>query len=453
MSLMKKYADELPEAPLRIVRRLREAGHQAYFVGGAPRDMLLGERPKDYDVATSASPEEIARLFPDRLEIGAHFGIFAIVWDGIKTEIGIFRSDGAYLDGRRPERVSFGSAREDALRRDFSINGLFYDPIEDRILDYVGGREDLERRILRAIGDPTQRFEEDALRLARAARFALRFGLAIEPRTRKAIVENAGRLALVSAERIRDELIGIFTGPDPGGGLALLSELGLLKIVLPEVEAMHGVEQPAQFHPEGDVFEHTVECMRKLPPAPSLTLAFGMLLHDVGKPPTFERLDRIRFNNHARMGALLCDAICQRLRFSNRERECIVGLVRDHMRFMDVQRMKRSTLRRFLAKPGFEEDLALHRADCLASKGALDNWGFCLAALAELRESRQAPAPPPLLNGRDLIALGLKPGPAFKMLLSQIYDAQLDGSIETREAALDLARHLAKDCSRADVGR
>ncbi|MCX7013997.1 MAG: CCA tRNA nucleotidyltransferase [Candidatus Sumerlaeota bacterium] len=436
-------SDPKYQRALAIVKRLQGAGHRAVFVGGAVRNWLLGPAPKDYDVATSARPEEVLRFFPNSLTAGAHFGVVLVIDGGTQTEVATFRSDGEYLDYRHPTDVHFSTPEADARRRDFTINALFYDPIADEVLDYVGGRKDLEKRLLRAIGNPEDRFSEDALRLLRAVRFAMRFDLKIEPKTRKAIVRAAPLLERISAERVRDELTAILTGPHPGRALRMTSDLGLVDVALPEVAAMRGIPQPPDFHPEGDVFEHVARCLDALPPSPTPALAFGLLLHDVGKPPTFEESDRIRFNRHAKVGAEMAEAICRRLRFSNDQRRRIVRLVADHMRFMDVPRMRRSTLRRFMAKPHFEEDLELHRADCLASHRNLDNYEFCLRVLGELAAESQAPTPPPLVTGDDLIALGLKPGPPFKKILREIHDLQLDGSITTREEALAQLKEIA----------
>jgi poly(A) polymerase len=421
---------------LAVVKRLREAGHDALFVGGAVRNHLLGLPPKDYDVATSARPQDVASLFPRCRLAGARFGVVLVVDGRIQTEVTTFRSDGVYLDRRHPLEVHFSTAEADARRRDFTVNALFYDPLTGKVIDYVGGRADLKKRLLRAIGRPEERFAEDALRLLRAARFAKRFDLTIEPKTRKAIAANAPLLRQISAERVRDELSAILTGRDPGGALMLMLELGLLEVVLPEVAAMRGVAQPQDFHPEGDVLEHVASCFRALEKPPSPALAFGILLHDVGKPPTFEQADRIRFSLHARVGVEMSEALCRRLRIPNQLRRRIVGLVADHMRFMEAQRMKRSTLRRFMAKPGFEEDLELHRVDCLASHRNLDNYEFCLRVQKELAGEDEEAAPPPLVTGRDLIALGMKPGPSFKGILREVHDLQLEGTVRTREEAL-----------------
>lgn len=431
-------------AAVEIVRRLCAAGHEAYIVGGAVRNHLLGMPAKDYDVATSARPQQVAGLFAHTMMVGAAFGVALVVLDATRTEVATFRRDGRYIDHRHPSEVHFSTAAEDARRRDFTINALFYDPLRDRVIDFVNGRRDLEARMLRTVGDPGERFTEDALRILRAVRFASRFNLTIDPATREAIRGHRRLLERISAERVRAELVMILTGPAPGDAVRRMHELDLLEVVLPEVAAMAGVAQPPQFHPEGDVLTHTIAALNAMPPSPSATLAFGVLLHDAGKPLTQTETDRIRFNGHAPVGAELASQVCRRLRFSNEQRKQIAGLVKDHMRFLEVRRMKRSKLRRFLAKPRFEEDLALHRADCLASHGSLGNYLFCQAVLEDLRQENENAAPPPLVNGDDLIALGQKPGPHFKTLLQEIYDRQLEGEFTTREQALHaLARRLA----------
>jgi tRNA nucleotidyltransferase/poly(A) polymerase len=440
-----KQSDPKYRKALAIVKLLRKAGHEAYFVGGAVRNHLLGLPAKDYDIATSAKPEETSALFPHCVMVGASFGVVIVIDGEIHTEVATFRSDGEYLDHRRPTSVHYSSMKEDALRRDFTINGLFYDPIGKKVIDYVGGQKDLKAGLLRAVGDATERFKEDALRLLRAVRFASRFDLEIEAKTREAIGKNCSLLSKISPERIRDELTAILTGPHPDRSLLTMSSLGILDVILPEVAAMRGVRQPPEFHPEGDVFEHLLEGFRFIGDSPGAALAFGLLLHDVGKPSTFEDLDRIRFNRHAKVGKEIANAVCRRLRFSNDDRKRIVGLVADHMRFLDVQKMKRAKLRRFLSKPGFEDDLELHRIDCEASHGKLDNYEFCGKALAELAATGEEPGPPPLVTGDDLIVLGLTPGPQFKVLLRKVYDLQLEGVADTRGKALNYLRDLAKD--------
>ncbi len=441
-----------------IVERLREAGHEAYFAGGCVRDLLLGREPKDYDVATSATPDTMLAMFEKTFAVGAHFGVVLVVSNEngaeIMTEVATFRNDGAYGDGRHPESVRFStSATEDVERRDFTINGMLLDPRGLRsassaaaaILDRVGGLEDLERGLVRAIGEPSRRFAEDKLRMLRAVRFAARLGFAIETVTESEMRSQAATIHQVSAERIRDELTRMLTEGHARLAFELLERTGLLDSVLPEVARMRGVEQPPEYHPEGDVWVHTLLLLEKLPAGVSSTLAWGTLLHDVGKPATFERApDRIRFNGHAEIGTRIAEAICRRLRFSNDETAQILSLVENHMRFGDVERMKESTLKRFFRLPRFEEHLELHRTDCLSSHGLL--------RLYEYAKSRYEATPPDevkpvlLVTGRDLIRAGYKPGPHFKELLALAEDAQLEGRIATQAEGLAMvAKHTPSE--------
>ena len=353
-------------------------------------------------------------------------------------EVPPFRTDHGYQDGRHPDLVVFSTAREDALRRDFTINGLFWDPLAKRVIDEVGGQADLKRRVIRAIGDPERRFQEDKLRMLRAVRFAAGLGFAMDPATWDAVVRHAEEIVVVSQERIRDELVKLFTGPNRGRGLDLLAQSGLLKAILPELDATQGVQQPPEFHPEGDVFIHTrmlLDLLKGLTP----TLAFSALLHDVGKPPTFQIRDRIRFDGHDRVGAAMSRVICQRLRFSNEDSEKIVMAVGNHMRFKDVQRMRVSTLKRMLRQPNFAEELALHRADCLASHKQLDNWRFLRRKLKEF-SAPQALKPTPLITGTDLLAAGYPEGPQIGQILRAVEEQQLEGTIQGRAEALELVR-------------
>lgn len=435
----------------KIARTLHDAGQQAYFVGGCVRDLELGRAPADYDVSTDARPERVQELFPDSLAIGAQFGVILVTEDGAEVEVATFRSDIGYSDGRHPDRVVYtNSAKEDVLRRDFTINGLLLDPRTNEVLDYVNGRADLRARIIRAIGEPERRFREDKLRLVRAVRFAARFNSAIEPETAAAIRTLAPEILVVSAERLRDELTKILTEGAARRGFELLDELGLLPHVLPEIARMKGVEQPPQFHPEGDVWIHTLLMLETLPAGASPTLAWGTLLHDVGKPPTFAPPTgpegRIRFDGHVEVGAKMAEEICRRLRFSNDDTQQIALLVANHLRFKDVPHMKQSTLKRFLRLPRFEEHLELHRLDCLSSHRNLENYEFVQRFLAETPPAEVRPAR--LISGDDLIGLGLKPGPDFKEILRNIEDAQLDGRIRTRDEALAQARQALTDKSR-----
>ena len=428
-----------PEALARdIVGTLRAAGHQAWLVGGCVRDLLLGVQPKDFDVSTSAPPERIVELFPHSGLVGAHFGVVMVRGDSACVEVATFRSDHDYADGRRPASVQFEtSPRADVLRRDFTINGLMMDPGDGQVLDYVGGRADLERRVVRAIGDPDARFREDHLRLLRAVRFAARLGFEIEPATFEAIRRNHGAILRVSAERVRDELVRILTEGGARRGFELLDASGMLAGLLPEVAAMKGVEQPPEYHPEGDVWVHTLLLLEKLD-RPSAALAMGALLHDVGKPPTFRVAGRIRFDGHVEAGVELAHGILSRLRFSREESAQVEALVANHMRFADVPRMRESTLKRFLRLPRFAEHLELHRLDVLASNRRLESYDLVKRKLEELPEERLKP--PPLIAGAALIAAGYLPGPLFAQILTAVEDAQLDGAIASEEEAMALVR-------------
>src|SRR6185312_8336775 len=425
-----------------IVQRLRAEGHEAYFAGGCVRDLLLGHTPSDFDVATSAHPDTVLQLFPRTFAVGAHFGVILVADEldaqQIITEVATFRSDGAYNDGRRPDSVRFSEKpEEDVLRRDFTINGMLLDPQSGQVLDYVQGRADLDAHIIRAIGDPAQRFDEDKLRMLRAVRFAARFDFEIEPRTETAIRRRADQIHQVSLERVRDELTRMLTEGRARRAFELLDILGLLKQVLPEVDRLHGVQQPPDVHPEGDAFTHTLILLEQLPAGSSPSLAWGALLHDIGKPATFQPgPGRIRFNGHVEIGVRIAQDICRRLRFSNDDAAQIAALVENHMRFGDVERMKPSTLKRFFRLHDFPEHLALHRMDCLASHGGLDLYNFAKEKYEAIPEEEVRP--PLLLTGHDLIAAGYTPGPDFKRLLALAEDAQLEGRIHTKEEALSL---------------
>jgi poly(A) polymerase len=439
----------LRDAAVWVVRRLREAGHRAYWAGGCVRDLVMGHEPQDYDVATDARPEVVLELFPRTVPVGVSFGVVKVLVDEHAIEVATFRADGAYRDGRHPESVAFSGEEEDARRRDFTINGLFYDPIENRIIDYVDGRRDIASGIVRAIGVPEERFGEDRLRLLRAARFAARFGFGLDGPTEAAIRNMAAHVTQVSAERIRDELAKMLTGPRPAESIELLQRLGLLAVVLPEIEAMRGVAQPPEYHPEGDVFVHTLLVLRGLE-RPSLELAFGALLHDVGKPATFAVRERIRFDGHAELGARMAEQIGERLRLGRRQTETIAALVRDHLKFKDVRQMRASTLKRFLRQDDFSDHLELHRIDCLASHGDLSNWEFCRQKLGEF--SAEAIRPPRLITGEDLIALGYRPGPVFREILDRVEDGQLEGRLTEREQALTFVREQFPVADRSSSG-
>jgi len=426
-----------PEVLARsIIDRLRAAGHTAYLVGGCVRDLLLRRTPNDFDVATSARPDELLRLFPRADRVGAHFGVVLVHGEGAHVEVATFRSDLEYLDGRHPEAVRFETdPREDALRRDFTVNALLLDPISGEVLDFTNGRADLDAKIVRAIGDPEIRFREDRLRLMRAVRFAARLDFAIEPRTLASMRLLAPLIQTVSAERVRDELARILTEGGVRRGLELMDASGLLHEVLPEIEAMKGVEQPPEFHPEGDVWTHTLIMLDGLR-HPSVELALGVLLHDVGKPPTFRVAERIRFDGHVEEGVKLAHALLNRLRFPNHTIGQVEALIANHMKFRETPHMRESTLKRFIRMPDFEEHMELHRLDCLSSHGHLDNYE--LVRRKQLEVPPEELKPKPLITGDDLIAQGMKPGPIFGKLLREIEDAQLEGRITTREEALAL---------------
>ena len=420
-----------------IARRLREAGHVAYFAGGCVRDVLRGQMSKDIDIATDARPDTVQKLFPRTYAVGAHFGVIVVLENEFQFEVATFRSDGAYLDGRRPVEVHFATAEEDAARRDFTINGMFFDPEKNEVIDFVGGRADLEKRVIRAIGDPAQRFAEDRLRLLRAVRFATVLEYEIEPATWDAVVAQAATIKEISAERIREELVRIFLSPQRVRGWDLLDASGLMRAILPELEAMKGCEQPPQFHPEGDVFRHTRIMLELLPPTASLPLVFSVLFHDIGKPPTsqVDEEGRIRFNGHDRVGAEMTEAIMERLRFSRAEIEATVEAVRQHMVFKDVPNMRVAKLKRFMARPTFEDELELHRVDCASSHGMMENYEFLQQKKKEF--ANEPIIPPPLVRGDDLITLGLKPGPHFGEILEAVETRQLEGALKDREEALE----------------
>jgi poly(A) polymerase len=420
-----------------IARRLQQAGHAAYFAGGCVRDELLGLDPHDYDIATSAKPAEVQKLFLHTQAVGAHFGVILVMEHGRAFEVATFRSDHEYIDGRRPEMVTFSTPEEDAARRDFTINGMFHDPVADKFIDFVGGREDLASQTLRAIGDPVARFREDKLRLLRAVRFAARFGYKIDPATWDAIKAHAADIHAVSAERIREELVKILAHPTRVRGFDLLDQSGLLKEILPEIEKLKGCEQPAQFHPEGDVFVHTRAMLELLPPEAPASLALAVLFHDIGKPPTFRYHadeDRIRFSGHDRVGASMTEKLMERLRFSRHDIDRVAEAVRQHMVFKDVQNMRTAKLKRFMAREGFDEELELHRVDCQSSHGALDNYDFLKTKAEEF--ANEPLIPPPLVTGHDLMALGWKPGPHFGPILEAVQTAQLEGTLTTAEEAI-----------------
>ena len=425
-------------AAVSLARRLTEAGHVALFAGGCVRDRLLGKEPKDYDIATSATPAQVMRLYPGSNEVGAHFGVVIAKCHGHHVEIATFRTDGSYRDGRRPDTVMFSTPEEDARRRDFTINGLFENPATGELIDHVGGRADLEARVLRAIGTPADRFGEDSLRLLRAVRFAVTLGFEIDPATWAAMCEHANGLARISPERIREEFSRILVLADRARGLELLVESGLIRHFLPEVLDLIGCDQPPEFHPEGDVYTHTRIMLRMLGDHAPLELCLATLLHDIAKPPTRtfdQEVGRIRFNGHDALGATMAEEILRRLRYPNDVIESVSFMVSRHMQFMNVRQMKVSKLKRFMAAPTFPLEIELHRVDCGSSNGVTENLDY---VLAKRDEFAAAPLiPPPLVTGRDLIALGQAPGPRFKELLEAVETEQLEGRLSDRDSALE----------------
>lgn len=419
-----------------IVRRLQSAGHAAFWVGGCVRDRLLGKEPQDFDIATSARPEQTEALFAKTIPVGRQFGVMLVIENGHPFQVATFRAESDYSDGRRPDKVTFCDAHADGLRRDFTVNGLFFDPVKEELHDWVNGRADLEKKILRTIGDPYERFGEDHLRLLRAVRFAAQLGFDLEPATLVALQSLAPRIIGVSAERIRDELIKLFQSPHAARGLDLLHKSGLLPHVLPELEATLACEQSPDFHPEGSVFNHIRLLLANLPPDAHPSLPWTALLHDIAKPATavHQPEGRITFYGHEKIGAEIAESLLTRLRFPRKQIEEIAFVVLHHMQFKDAPQMRKATLRRMLLRETFPLELAQHRLDCLASHGLLDIYDFLQREAAELANLPQLA--PPLVTGADLLALGLKPGPALGELLHQIRDRQLAEELATRDAAL-----------------
>lgn len=435
---MKTLSEQSKQA-FDVAQTLQNAGFLAYFAGGCVRDFLMKKVPEDFDIATTATPDQIEKLFPKTIAVGKQFGVMIVVIDGEQFEVATFRKDGSYTDGRHPLNVEFVAPEQDALRRDFTVNGLFYDPSLERVIDYVEGEGDIAKKVIRAIGDPDQRFEEDKLRLLRAIRFASSLGFTIEPGTWQSIRQNARKIHVVSPERIRDEVVKILTRFGAARGFRLLHESGLLKEILPEIDGMVGVEQSPEHHPEGDVFIHTMLLLEKLN-LPSKELALGALFHDVGKPGTYAVKDdgRITFYEHEHLGAKMTEDILRRLRFSNQEIDIVVSCVQNHMKFGHVQHMRSGKLKQFMSRDHFDTELELHRIDCLSSHGKLDNYEFLKKKKIEFAEENLRPKP--LLDGNDLIQLGLLPGPLMKVLLNESYDKQMDGEIKARDEALNFAR-------------
>ena len=427
----------MEKAARKIAERLRDRGHIAYFAGGCVRDMVRGLTPKDYDIATDARPENVQALFSRTYAVGAHFGVIIVLEDGFQFEVATFRSDEAYIDGRHPSAVQFSSPEEDARRRDFTINGMFLDPASNKVIDLVGGQADIGAKLVRAIGEPAQRLAEDRLRMLRAVRFATALDYQIDERTWDALVASASSINQISGERIRDEVVRIFLSSNRVRGWDLLDASGLMSAILPELQAMKGVLQPEQFHPEGDVFVHTRLMLSLLPDIVSVPLVFAVLFHDVAKPVTarVDEAGRIRFNEHDRIGAEMTEAIMRRLRFSGAEIQATVEMVRQHMVFKDTPKMRIAKLKRFMARPTFDEELELHRVDCQSSHRMLDNYEFLLRKREEF--ANEPIIPPPLVRGDDLIAFGLKPGPKFGEILEAVETRQLEGKLRTRDEALN----------------
>jgi poly(A) polymerase len=435
------------EIATQIVRHLHQAGFSAFWVGGCVRDFLLGREPQDYDIATDARPEQIEKLFKRTLAVGRKFGVIIVVEDKQHFQVATFRAEAEYRDGRRPEKVVFSNAEADAQRRDFTVNGLFFDPIAKKLHDWVGGEQDLRAKIIRTIGAPEERFAEDHLRLLRAVRFAAQLGFEIEPETFAAVKRLAPKIELISAERIRDELIKLFSPPRAGRGLILLRDSRLLPGILPELIMTLLCQQSPEYHPEGTVFEHIRLMLEKMPPDASHSLPWAVILHDIAKPATAERdaaTGAIHFYGHEKVGAAMSERILRRLRFPKKQIEEIVACVRNHMQFKDVKQMRKATLRRLLLRKTFPLELELHRLDCLGSHGNLDHYKFLLAQAEELK--KKPTIRPPLLTGKDLIRLGMKPGPAMGALLDEIREKQLADELKTPRAAKAwVKKRLPKD--------
>ena len=425
-------------AAIDIIGKLQEKGHIAYLAGGCVRDMLRGETPKDYDIATSALPEEITSIFSKTREVGVHFGVVIVIVNNQAFDVATFRNDGSYKDGRHPEEVTFSTPQDDTARRDFTVNGIFFDPISEKYIDFVEGKSDIDKKVIRAIGEPNLRFQEDHLRLLRAIRFAARFDYEIEAETWNSIKSNASGISKISKERIRDELTKILLNENRVLGFDLLVESGLMEHIIPEILQLKGCEQPPQFHPEGDVFVHTRLMLSLLKDAPSIELVLSVLLHDIGKPATYsfdEEADRIRFNGHDKLGAEMSEQILRDLKFSNSIIEDVVQMVANHMTFKDVQKMRQSKLKRFMSRSTFNDEIELHRVDCLGSWGGLDNYDFLNKKMVEF--ANEPIIPQPLLTGKDLIELGWSPGPDLGQTLNSVQDMQLEGKLNSKDEALD----------------
>jgi poly(A) polymerase len=434
-------AEKMESLAREVVKRLQTQGFLAYYAGGCVRDMLRGSEPIDYDIATSARPEQVQGLFARTVAVGAHFGVINVLHRDCDFQVATFRADGVYIDGRHPDSVTFSSPRQDAERRDFTVNGMFFDPVGSELIDFVGGQADLQAKVLRAIGDPRQRFHEDRLRMLRAVRFAATLGYEIEPETWEALREMAADIRRISVERIREELVKIFLSPNRVRGFDLLDESGLMRAILPEISKLKGCEQPPQFHPEGDVYVHTRRMLELLPGQVSVPLVFSVLFHDIGKPGTysFDPVEqRIRFSGHDKLGAAMTRRLMERLRFSRDLIDATVEAVDRHMVFKDVQKMRVAKLKRFMAGPCFADELILHKMDCASSHGMLDNYDFLLRKREEF--ANEPLIPPPLVNGHDLLALGWKPGPMIGTILEAVQTRQLEGTLRSREEALAWVR-------------
>lgn len=427
------------KAAIEIVKTLNQRGYIAYFAGGYVRDLVMGSTSHaDIDIATNATPASLMKIFPQTIGVGEQFGVIIVIQDSFPFEVATFRSDIGIKDGRHPSHVVFTDAKTDALRRDFTINGMFYEPIEKQVIDYVGGQEDIQNKKIRAIGDPELRFSEDYLRMMRAVRFSARFNFPIDFATWEAIQNNAQNIVKISAERIFNEVDKMLRQGNPHIAVDTLSKSHLLQYILPEIESLHGIEQPAAFHPEGDVFEHTLKALSLLPHNPSPTLAWSTLLHDIGKPSTMTIQDRIRFNNHDNVGATMAQAILERLRASNALIESVKMCVENHMKFISVTQMRLGTLKKFLSRATIQDELELHKADCLASHGDISNYTFLKDQLSTL--SIEVLKPEPIVKGRDLIALGIRPGPIFSEILNEVYELQLDESLHSKEDAIEMIK-------------
>ena len=442
------------DTAISIVYRLQNAGHEAYFVGGCVRDPLRGVEPGDYDIVTSARPDEVCSLFSHTVPVGISFGVVLVVEEGHGHEVATFRTESDYEDGRRPAHVEFTNAEGDVRRRDFTVNALLMDPRKGDIIDYVDGRRDIENRVIRTIGDPEERFAEDHLRILRAVRFAANLGYQIETATFHAIKQHVSSLRNISAERVRDELTKLLTRGGARRGMEILAETGILSEIMPEVDVLRGVEQPPRFHPEGDVWEHTLRMLDLLPSGEGvendMRLAWGIVMHDIGKARTrSEDESGIHFYGHVREGEKLADALMRRLKFSRAETETILALVHCHMLFMNVREMRPNRLKRFLRMPDFDMHLELHRLDCLGSHGVLDNYEFCRNKMTEMADDELHP--PRLLSGDDLIAMGFPPGPLFSEILRIVEDTQLDGEISTSDEARRLVMERWGKKSQDDI--